>query len=530
MSDIKDDYWDIEKLLPRKKKSLASFSSKEKTVEFTVNGEESRASAQNKITLFDSKSETQTETYNIENGFIKRVTITRFPDKYDFYGNFRKAALLYYDFKTSKSDFVPFYSYMPQYSQLNSQQKSFYFYWRDSVRKKNYIKTDYSYFYLYVYEILNLPDKIPPNRGIDMLIDLWRAYRRELPNVDAYMALLIQDYCIVYRLESPTGKIFDFIQDVIYNVEFKEFYLSDARNMGDVGIGVMLAHLSDYDWRRGRYAGGENKEVYSKHLLGAMGVLINKLWDNGDIINTEMSTARLTKTAFRNSLCTHSVKCRLDIDYVPLVAADGLRHAVTEAVKYTENKLRALVGAKSRLAVKNLPEEYKNIIDSYFDVIFEKVNRERRRAAVPEYEKLYDKESTELSFDGADEIERISWTTTARLVSECEEQTEELNAFEEVNSEKNEVFGMSETNGARDTYGLSLREIEFIKAVLDSDSERIERIADELNALADTVAEKINEAFSDGFGDVIIEGSAPALEIISDYKEDIEKWLLKIMK
>jgi hypothetical protein len=143
--------------------------------------------------------------------------------------------------------------------------------------------------------------------------------------------------------------------------------------MGEVGIGVMLAHLSDYDWRRGRYVGGENKEVYSKHLLGAMGVLINKLWSQGDIVNSQSDTVRISRHAFRNSLCTNAVKCMIDIEYVRLADSEGISRSVTEAVKYTENKLRALVGAKSRLAVKNLPDDYKNIIDSYFDVIFEKV-------------------------------------------------------------------------------------------------------------------------------------------------------------
>ena len=381
MSDIKDDFWDIEKLLPKKKSTLSSFSTRAQTVDFTVNGEEARTSEQNKITLLDSQNEAKIETYEVENSFIKSVTITRFPDKYDFYGNFRKAALLYYDFKTPECDFAPFYSYMPQYSQLNSQQKGFYFFWRDCVRKKKYIKTDYSYFYLYVYEILNLPDKIPPQQGLDTLIDLWRSYRRELPNIDGYMTLLVQDYCLVWRLGSPVEKISDFIHEVIGFTELKEFYLADVRNMGEVGVRVMLAHLSDYDWRRGRYAGGDNREIYSRHLLGAMGGLINKLWDNGDIINSQKITTRISRAAFRNSLCTHSVKCRLDIDYLPLIRAEGITRSVTEAVKYTENKLRALLGAKSRLAVRNLPDDYKNVIDSYFDVIFEKVNRERRMAA-----------------------------------------------------------------------------------------------------------------------------------------------------
>ena len=34
MSDIKDDFWDIEKLLPKKKSTVTSFSTKAKTNDY----------------------------------------------------------------------------------------------------------------------------------------------------------------------------------------------------------------------------------------------------------------------------------------------------------------------------------------------------------------------------------------------------------------------------------------------------------------------------------------------------------------
>ena len=46
----------------------------------------------------------------------------------------------------------------------------------------------------------------------------------------------------------------------------------------------------------------------------------------------------------------------------------------------------------------------------------------------------------------------------------------------------------------------------------------------------DTLVEIINEAFSDGFGDVIIEPTDDGYAIIDDYKEDITEWLNRIMK
>ena len=524
MSFEKDDFWDIEKLIPKKKSNVSAFSTKEKTVDYVVDGEVSeKKSDKTVLTSLRDREESSLQTYTYDSGFVRSVTITRFVDKYDFYGNFRKAALVYYDFKTPQCEFVHFYSYMPQYSQFNSEQKRFYFYWRDCVRKKKYIKTDYSYVLLYVYEILNLPDKIPANDGVEMLIEIWRAYRKDFPNIDSCMSLWLQDYCLIYNLPCPTEKISDFIFEVIGISEFKEFYLSDACLMGNKGVEAMIAYLSYYDWRQGRYAGGEGREIYSKHMIGAMSMLLSKLWNNGDIANLARETSCITRNAFRNSLCTHSVKCRLDIEYIPISASESIRHYVTAAVKYTENKLRALLGVKSRLAVKDLPEEYKEIIDFYFEDKFKKIQRERMKATLPEYEKLYDADISELSLVGADEIERLSWSTTARLVSDEEELDSAKEEFEPIPRE-------AEPESNSEAYGLSKNDIDFIRALLSSEYSFAEKLYKESGELEEVIVERINEAFYDNFGDVIIEGSSHEFYIIEDYKEDIEKWLLKITK
>ena len=528
----KDDFWDIEKLLPKKKSTLSPFSTKEKTVEFKIPGEEKEPDSDTALTLIPSertKEEDGNKVYVFNEGFIKKVTIKRFIDKYDFYGNFRKAALVYYDFKTPKCEFVPFFSYMPQYTQFNPQQKNFYFYWRDCARRGKYIKTDYSYFYLYIYEILNLPDKIPIKDGLSMLISLWKAYRSELPNIDTNMSLWVQDYCLVYNLPCPMEEIGEFIFDVIGAAEFKEFYLCSFSSMRDDGISALVAYLSDYDWRKGKYAGGDNREVYSKHLMGAMGLLIGELWEKGQLFSNNYETAKLTRSAFRNSLCTHSVKCQLEIEYISLAKVESVRNSFTAALKYTENKLRALLGVKSRLAIKELPDEYRFIIDNYFKDIFNKAQREHERTSMPEYEKLYDAEAGELSFAGADEIERASWTTTARLVVESDEFFEDkLDNMPDLQNSVSET--KYEENTVSDNYGLSEDEIIFIKYIKELNTAGIKEISAKIGMIPNAIVEKINEAFSDGFGDVIIEGDDPEFTIIIDYEDDIEEWLSKRMK
>ncbi len=522
----RDSFWDIEKLVPRKNDGrMKSFSTKEKLVDVDVPTLDSvEDSEQYKLT--EQRAEDGDEIiYTPESGLIKRVCIRRIKEKYDFHANFVKAAELYFDFKAQKCDFVPFFSYMPQYTQLTQAQKNYYFYWRSEARLGRFVRTDNSYFYLYVYEIINLPHLVPPEEGLDMLITLWREYRTQLSGIDQNMALWVQDYCLIHRLDCPMDKIRDFVFGAVGASGLKEFYLSDAETMSPRGTASVLAYLSDYDWRSGKYADGENKEPYERHLTGAMSLIVSELLLGG-LISDEGSTARLERTAFRSALTTSAVKYRITVDYRPIAEQTDLRAVVTAAIKYTENRLRALMGVKSRLSVKGLPDKYKSVIDSYFEVYFDRVNRERARAARPEYEKNYEVEREELSFADADEIERASWTTTARLVEDSEEYREN-----EAQAAPTQVEEPTEKAACgADAFGLDSQHIAFISAALDEDYAALADIVAKASALTDSFADEINEAFADGFGDVILEPDGEGYRIIDDYKEDITEWLLKIRK
>ncbi|MBO5206218.1 MAG: TerB N-terminal domain-containing protein [Clostridia bacterium] len=542
----RDDFWDIQKLVPRKRPEARPFVTERKSVLHTVEGESQRDDNSRMLTWSDipvREASAEVKSYEPEErGLIKRVTVIPSLDRFDFYGGFRKSALLYHGYSTPVCDFVPFYSYMPQYSQLTLPQKNYYFYWRSELLRGRYLKSDYSYIYLFVYEILNLPDKIPPKAGLELLVSLWREYRGALPRLDASLSAWVQDYCLVHRLAAPTERVRDFLSEAIAAAPLKEFYLSGASPADPRGTDALLAYLSDYDWRRGRYAGGEYAETYRRHMLGSMGELLDFMLRRG-YIGTSGKTETLSRSAFPSSLCTHAVKCRLEIEYTSLSADAELRREITAAVRYAENKLRALIGIKSRLAVKGLSPRFSELLDGYFDSLIRKERARRERESLPEYEKLYDAPREALSFSGADEIERMSWQTTLRLVEDTDLAPEPLpkesaagtdlaipdtdlkppttdTALIGENGEKSHPCVKNEAaiegeNAAR--YGLSDADVSLIREALFG------------GAISDFAAmERINEAFSDGFGDVILEPDGDAYIIIEDYKEELSEWISKI--
>ena len=120
----RDDFWDISKLAPGAKKPQPRFKTERETVAYEVSGDEK--AQESKITLLGRGATAEESTYApLSNPLIRKVTIRRFVGGYDFYESFRKAALLYYDVAAEPSPFVSFYSYMPQYSQMNAEQKSY---------------------------------------------------------------------------------------------------------------------------------------------------------------------------------------------------------------------------------------------------------------------------------------------------------------------------------------------------------------------------------------------------------------------
>ncbi len=532
----KDSFWDIDKLVPKKKTVTSPFVTARTLSEHTISGEAQKTSVdENKLTFASMRSEGKEEIAEYVpsgNGLIRRVTLKRYIDKFDFYGNFRKTALIYYDYKTQRCDFTPFYSYMPQYTQLNSQQKGYYFYWRDEVKRGKYIKCDYSYLYLYVYEILNLPDKIEPRQGIKILCNLWREYRKSLPRIDAYMSVWVQDYCFVHNLPCPMDEIREFVFDVIAGADFKEFYLSDITDAGSDGTEAMIAYLSDYDWRRSKYATGDSADVFRNHMIGSMRAFLDRY--NTTKVLASANPEILRRDAFPHSLCTHAVKCKLEIEYIPLSKDDTMRKSITSAVRYAENKLRALIGVKSRLGIKDLDDEARFVLDKYFDNIYEIERKRRERECAPEYEKLYDAEDKHLSFADADEIERSSWTTTARLVSESEGEEAQPRSHDnsaddrdipsvylKSNIEENCTSELpSDTESVaspeRDTYGLSDSDVFLISEIISGGEASV----------SDDAFERINEAFySSELGDIILEYDGEKYVIIEDYREDVTSWL-----
>ena len=535
MTDERDKFWDLSDLIPKKKaprtapfSHRTTFSDVESRVPVNdrpLSGGESftiepitqpRQRDEGALTFPDLPEQTQESfTYVPEkNRLIGRVTVTRYLGGYRFYEEFRRDAAEYSALTGERCDYVPFYSSMPQYAHLDPRQKAYYLYFRETVRQGKAVRCDESYLRLIIYEIINLPDRIEPERGVLLLITLWRLYRERFPGLNMQFAAWIADYCLVHRLTCPVVELRPIMDTVMNSTDFKEFYLGEAAEESDGGLDALLSALSDYSYASGKYAEGDNAPLFRTHIPTSLFPVVKRLLSEEKAARD--GAIKRTRRAFLGALCSYAVKYEITVDYRSFSGSLSLRRRVTAAVKYAENRLRALLSVRSRLAVTEIDGWAKEEIDRYFDRLAVLMKREREYRERPAYEARYDAENRIVSFTGADEIERDSWENARRLAPEEEapEPVPVAPAPEEPTEGKadGEEFFVSEQERA------------FLAGLLAGNAVIAARAAREAGTSVDGMVEKLNELATEQFGDIVIEATADGYAVIGDYVEEVAKW------
>lgn len=459
------------------------------------------------------------------NPLIKKVTVKSWDAKYSFYGRFRSDALKYAGINGSPCGKVPFFSYTPQYSQLTDDQLACYFYWRDCVKNGEYPDTDYAYILLYIYEIINLPDVIPAEEGADRLYRVWCAYRGKYKNLDRIMPGWLCDYCLIGKVDPPVPvPVTDGGQGVLF---LREYYAGYAPGSPSPYASALFACASDYDYTKSRFITPENRELFDRHIKSAFVYAFGKAEKEGRTVFApigEKATVKMniTRDAYSGAVCAYNVKRRIEIEYLSCARSPELRFAVTDAVKYAENNVRALLGIRSRFHTPNLAMPLRTAIDEYF-APFRREPKKKTDEPVPEYEKYYDAGETDFSLDAAKSLEESSWATTGLLVGDPEE--EELPAPPPPEEPQRKT--VSPTVTAADTAPTGGYIKEALSRVLSGDSDGFREIARARGLLPDTLCEEINEALFDEFGDTVVFADGNRYLPVPDYTEDITEWMKK---
>ena len=538
--------------------------------------------------------ETAVETYTPDGFLIRSVSVRRWESETEFYSRFVTDARRSHQTPSSipvgekqKIERVPYFSYVPQYAHMSGAQISFYRWVRESIRAGICPGCDFPYILLYIYEILNLPDEIPPKEGVELLARIWLGYRETYPRLDGCLCEWLPDYCLIHRTPCPAS-LNGILHEIVPKAQFKEFYLNTAR--AGLLAKAVIETSSDYDYRTSRYY-GEHREDYEKHIPAAVSAALEGDAENRRGIFALDRVYRMTRDSYLGAVAASDVKRRLDIEFVSFTRRADTRLAVTALVKYTENRLRAVLGIKAKLGVNEIGPEAARAVDAYFAPLMPaSVPRGKKEDAYmpPDYLKNYESETSGFDGDAARSIEAQSWRNTTRLTGEdydsagdeAEPAAGDRTAFgqDEVGGEPIALEGELDSAAwetpaetgeadpggsgeadpgiaadARTEIAAAGREAPETPKGADEDrpksgsSSGQTKKEDDTDTLRDALraalagrfrafcrerslyegelADRLNTLFLDLIGDVVLEPGELGFALVEDYREDAEEWL-----
>ena len=546
-----DAFWDIEDLIPqRPKKNIMRPAHMDLSAEEIVlipekeQGGEAIPARKEQQKKQEEKQKIIRE-YSPKQSLIQSVRILPWPTLFEFYTKFRKDAVRYFALTHEPCEYVYFFSYMPQYEQMTVSQMSYYLYWRSEARKGNFLKTDINYLFLYVYEIINLPEKIPAREGALILSHLWKTYRNEFHYLDKYFGEWLCDYCLIHAVSPDWDVLEEFTGDIAGKVSLPEFYMRD----GLLSWGLISA-VSSYDYKKSKYY-EQYAEAYDLHIPKAVEKAVNSvIMKNPETFG--ITAVKTVRDSYAGAVASNKAKCKIELSRyaVRKSAARGehdLKQIFAGLIKLAENRIRMYCGIKSRFSPTGVDSRMKEEISSYFNAVYPEQSRKKQTKNDEEeaYMALYEpKQTGKADISRALAIEEQAWETAELLSTEEEEEfapepiseeqempfvfSEEKEVEEEIKnplpSELAFSFGdLSDTSGDFSFIqtDFSEEQREALRAALDG---RFSEYCRSVGKMADHIRGEINEIAMEAIGDMILEEDFTP---VSDYLEEMKEFLYR---
>ncbi|WP_339167997.1 TerB N-terminal domain-containing protein [Paenibacillus sp. FSL H7-0943] len=422
--------------------------------------------------------------------------------------------------------FVPFKSYWPTYGHMTGTQSRWYFYWRNEVRQGRYLKTDLSYIFLHVYELINGVGWTDPNDGYRQLNLIWEAYRESYKRLDQYLGGWIADFSFVHHLDVPLSIIVARSRGLAGDLAELELMRGLTTAPEQLTFAVLTA-MSDYDISKSKFYIGEGKEALEQYIPQVV-ALINayvtrkhgsnlvEMFPPGPAVMRERYLFR--SAVYDISLYGYSVL----IPVVRISKSPPLRSLITRLFRLTENKLRELMGYRGRLKGINVDADMDDLITRFLKREYLKETQEDKGPTVvidPEKLERLQSDSeivrTMLTVENMDEqdYEASELEATIGEIDPIQDSKEELLPVEVIEEAQAVSIGSEAEQFAN---ALSPLQREALLALLDENgSQALLKLAAANGTMSELLIDEINEIAMDNLGDLIIEGEDIVEEYIS---------------
>lgn len=423
------------------------------------------------------------------------------PGTHSFFLDAEKLA----DYEEPQAEFVPFQRYYPTYYDMTSPQRKWYFFWRGQVRRGNYLDTDISYIFLYIYELINRVGVSELMEGYDQICQIWRHYRPRFPRLDYYLVDWIADYALFYHAPIDPLDIYREALDLGY-VPLPDLLLPDYLSGSCDRIPlILLEKFSAYDLRASSFYQKGGAELCQKVMPAAVELvnqyLLREKKQSLFQYFRPLHSILIRRRPFEGALFGEKRSEPITVATVLLYSQHTpLRDFLSAVFKYAENRLRETSNFRGRLSGYHLDPKIQALLD---ERLFQKVTQV-----------TLDEVRVKELIEESDQVR--DWLLTA------EEETASLPPSSP--SPPSPLEG--EDPWLQFFSHLTLPQRQALQAIAEGqDFSQVSSIARENLLMPEVLIDSLNEWALQTVGDFIIEPNSFPPVIEEEDKEIVKKWL-----
>lgn len=418
------------------------------------------------------------------------------------------------EYVPEKAEFVPFTCYWPIYTKMSREQRAWYFYWRQSFREGRILKTDLSYIFVLIYELINRAYGTA-RENLDTLFALWKAYRKDFARLDYYMPLYCADFMILNGMTGRLGEIADaFPLQPGFMRPFAELYLNDKLKNGLHTLDFdLLCQFLDYNIRASRFY-AINRDMCRETVTQVLEKIDLALASaKGESLLSSFRPEPVTAiwTAYSGAVCGRAAARQIEAEYLPYLSCPALRDFLTAVCKHTENTLRKKYRYAGRLRGYTLSRDVQALIEKTVGASVPLAPSDSQGAPAEPPKPI------EIDLEKARTLESASWENTKKLIDAVDQAQEAMAGdvlFEtpreaEPEPEKTQEAPV-DVSAFADVYAAFCAQLSdfqraFLSAILNGeDYAALSARAAQEFTFPEAVYEELNDLAQDVIGDIIL--------------------------
>lgn len=328
-----------------------------------------------------------TDTHKFVNGEEKHAELLRLRDSIcrmnrgPVQNRFLKQAIKFEDVIAQPCERTPFSCYWPTYEAMSEDQLAWYFYWRSCVRKNDYKRTDLSYIFIYIYELINNVGVKNGEDGFIKLCSVWDAFRSIYPALDKYIVSWVQDYYLINCKNGLPDSVFAQLNPEIVNLLPESVVAEYMMNTGKLFSAEYISRFSNYKFTESRFYLNEKGKIFVENISFVLSSVNELLLKQNGIGIFKMFKADNSKG--RSRLPYQNAVYQGPVGSLPVNSTDpaknrDLRIFITSIIKQCENCCREIAGFRGRLGGIELPDDIKQHIKNFILAKVKKVEVEKR--------------------------------------------------------------------------------------------------------------------------------------------------------